>query len=377
MKNYFCIENLAFKQINILEIIGKNIEYSFDTVNWVALNKQELKFHKRKLYLRSTSVSRINCKTYFNVSGNIMSLIYGDKFTGDETKFNGNSACFYRLFANSYYSTSYLLDASNLILPVTTLTDRCYAGMFYNCTSLIKAPQLLPATTLAEYCYSNMFRDCTSLTTTPKLPSTTLADYCYNGMFEGCTSLTEAPQLLAITLAKGCYSRMFAICTSLKSVPQLPATKLAKGCYTGMFYDCTSLETAPELPATTLAESCYAYMFDNCTSLKSAPQLPATTLANHCYFSMFEGCTSLTEAPELHATTLANHCYSSMFNGCTSLNNITITINTTQLWDKHNTLNWLENVSTHGIIYNKGKVKDIPLNSNSGCPYGWTIKEID
>jgi len=344
VKNYFCIENLARKKINILEIIGKNIEYSFDTVNWVALNKQELKFHKRKLYLRSTSVSRINCKTYFNVSGNIMSLIYGDKFTGDETRFNGNSACFYRLFADD----SYLLNASNLILPATTLTDYCYQDMFCNCTKLITTPQL-PATTLAKSCYVNMFRRCTSLTeATQLLPATELVDYC--------------------------YSNMFCNCTSLESAPQLPATTLAIGCYNNMFYGCISLTKAPELPATTLAGYCYNGMFRKCTSLISAPELLATTLTEKCYSWMFEGCTSLIVAPELPATKLAKGCYNGMFYDCTSLNSITIN---TLSWDRCNTIGWLKNVSTHGIIYNKGKVKDIPLNSDDGCPSGWVIEEID
>jgi hypothetical protein len=37
-----------------------------------------------------------------------------------------------------------------------------------------------------------MFYNCSSLTTAPALPATTLTDYCYYGMFWNCTSLTEA-----------------------------------------------------------------------------------------------------------------------------------------------------------------------------------------
>ena len=59
-----------------------------------------------------------------------------------------------------------------------TLTNYCYYGLFYNCTSLTTAPEL-PATTLAESCYSNMFSGCTSLTSAPVLPATTLAGRCY------------------------------------------------------------------------------------------------------------------------------------------------------------------------------------------------------
>ena len=64
-----------------------------------------------------------------------------------------------------------------------TLTDFCYAYLFYYCKSLTSAPEL-PATTLARSCYSNMFYDCTSLTTSPSiLPATTLAYSCYINMF--------------------------------------------------------------------------------------------------------------------------------------------------------------------------------------------------
>lgn len=344
MKNYFCIENLAKRKINILEIKGVDVEYSFDTVNWIALNKLELKFNKRKLYLRSTSISYINCKTYFNVSGNIMSLLYGNKFTGNETTFNRDGTRFYSLFSND----SYLLDASNLILPATTLTDHCYHDMFSGCTKLTSAPQL-PATTLANGCYINMFRRCTSLTEAPQLPATTLAKYCYSGVFWGCASLTSAPQLPATELANGCYEQMFWGCISLTKAPELPATTLADGCYNGMFRKCTSLISAPELLAITLTEECYSWMFEGCTSLIMAPELPATELVKSCYTSMFYGCTLLKE----------------------------ITINITKLWDRSNTICWLKNVSTHGIIFNKGKVKGISLNDNNGCPSGWTIKEID
>ena len=60
--------------------------------------------------------------------------------------------------------------------------------MFYNCRSLITAPEL-PATTLTNYCYDSMFYGCTSLVTAPTLPATTLAGYCYQNMFDGCSSL--------------------------------------------------------------------------------------------------------------------------------------------------------------------------------------------
>ena len=172
---------------------------------------------------------------------------------------------------------------------------------------------------MADHCCHGMFRNCTSLTKAPELPATTLAVSCYDSMFTGCTSLTKAPELPATTLADRCYSYMFDECASLMQAPKLPATKLANYCYSYMFIGCASLTKAPELPATKLANYCYEHMFRDCTSLTQAPELPATTLANNCYESMFTGCASLTQIPKLTATTFSIRCYSQMFSGCASI----------------------------------------------------------
>lgn len=153
----------------------------------------------------------------------------------------------YSLYSKfSTYSFSYLfrdtkiVDASGLELSENILTRYCYYYMFYNCTSLVTAPEL-PSTKLAEYCYFNMFSRCTSLVNAPKLPATNLDYSCYDSMFKDCTSLVTAPEL--------------------------PATDLAESCYSEMFYGCTSLVTAPILPATKLVRHCYGYMFQNCSRL--------------------------------------------------------------------------------------------------------------
>ena len=212
----------------------------------------------------------------YNVEGNIMSLIGGDNFSG-LTELTATYA-----FTNTFRESP-IVDASNLILPATSLSNHSYDSMFLGCTGLTQAPGL-PATTLAGYCYLNMFRNCTSLTSAPAiLPATSLAAYCYENMFYGCTSLTQAPALPATTLAEFCYSYMFWGCTSLTSAPAiLPATSLAAYCYENMFYGCTSLTTAPELPATTLANSCYSYMFAVCSSLNYIKCLSTDISANNC-----------------------------------------------------------------------------------------------
>ncbi len=118
---------------------------------------------------------------YYNVEGNIMSLIGGDNFTG-LTSFNSTQWVFHDLFAKSN-----VISAENLVLPVMELTPYCYRALFSKASSLVKAPEL-PATTLASYCYYYMF-DETKLTEAPELPAQTLVTECYRGMFAQCRKL--------------------------------------------------------------------------------------------------------------------------------------------------------------------------------------------
>ena len=295
---------------------AKRIEYSINNGKWIRISGKELSVLSGDT-IRVRGTNNVYDKitfggtAYFNLSGNIMALVGGVNY--ENLKELNYDRAFQKIFANSN-----VVEASELLLPATTLAPYCYQGMFHSCKSLINAPEL-PATTLANYCYQYMFYGCTNLTTAPTLPSTTLAGACYEGMFQGCTKLTTAPALPATTLKTYCYNSMFRDCTSLTAAPALPATTLAGACCNSMFSGCTSLTVAPELPATTLVDGCYQGMFANCSSLTTAPELPATTLAPYCYRSMFQGCSKLTTAPELPATTLASECYFCMFYNCTSL----------------------------------------------------------
>lgn len=120
----------------------------------------------------------------FNIEGNIMSLIYGDDFA-DKATFSGGTYNFCSLF-----KLSQCIDAGNLILPATALT---------------------------EYCYRAMFSNCYSLTMAPALPALTLSKGCYWYLFENC-AITEAPDLLAPVLVAECYGHMFTACTSLNYI---------------------------------------------------------------------------------------------------------------------------------------------------------------
>lgn len=184
----------------------------------------------------------------------------------------------WRLFLNN----AKLTDASNLILPATTLSEGCYQSMFYGCTSL---------------------------TTAPELPAETMKESCYGRMFHGCEALTAAPVLPAKTLAKKCYQSMFECCTALTTAPELPATTLkdennadANDCYALMFYGCKSLTTSPILPAATLVLNCYYQMFFDCTKLASVTCL-ATNISTTCLTGWLEDAGTDVTSPKLHILT--------------------------------------------------------------------------
>ena len=159
----------------------------------------------------------------YNVSGNIMSLLFGSNFANKTSlPYLHDMTCFGSLFEDHA-----IVDAKNLILPATTLVEYCYAAMFRRCLNLVAAPKL-PATVLAEGCYDMMFQDCTPLTIAPELPATTLAKYCYMEMFHNCTSLTKAPDLPAENLANYCYYQMFSGNSSLNYIKCL-ATNISTG----------------------------------------------------------------------------------------------------------------------------------------------------
>ena len=261
----------------------------------------------------TNTYTNFSATTFYDVEGNVMSLLAGDNFENAELA----SGYTYHL-ANLFRDDTKVINASGMTIPSMKMYDNCY---------------------------QSMFRGCTSLTTAPELPATTLADSCYYMMFYGCTSLTTTPQLQATTLSEGCYGWMFRGCTSLTTAPELPATALQTRCYYYMFYGCSSLTTAPStLPATILADYCYQRMFYNCTSLTTAPTLPATTLADSCYYMMFYSCSSLRAITCLATDISAANC----------------------------TTSWLYGVAANGTF-----AKDSSMSSWSrgikGIPSGWTV----
>lgn len=170
---YFTIESLEDgNQIGIVDSDRPSISISTDKQTWttvtpnaaptyfITLNAGEkvyIKGSNNAYYNDSWSTQGYFTSTgQFNVSGNIMSLLYEDNFQNQTTLLSSYT------FANLFYNVDKLISAEHLVLPATTLSDWCYAYMFNGCSSLTTAPEL-PATTLSDWCYYFMFSNCSSL----------------------------------------------------------------------------------------------------------------------------------------------------------------------------------------------------------------------
>ena len=320
---------------------GDNVRFKGNSLRYTTSGTSQTLPVSRNTYVCST-FSGTTCN--FNLRGNIMSLIYGDNFSGKTTGMG--TWAFHRLFLDCVT----LLDSKRIELPAKGAAY-CYYGMFAGCSNMKTTIRKLPSPYTSAYCYNSMYRDCCSLTNAPELPSLSASGtYTYSRMFQGCSKLKKAPSLPYLKITSGCYHAMFSACTSLESVPELsvssvtsPSTNahcqyMFQGCtslkyvpklklntlgassYNSMFFGCVSLQSIESVPITTVSSATFSNMFYNCKNLKIANiELPATTLGYNCYSNMFYGCSSLVNAPELPATTLSHNCYTNMFNGCTSL----------------------------------------------------------
>lgn len=136
---------------------GDVVEFGTNYVNWNMTRSTDIHYH----FVFSQGMK---CK----LEGNIMSLIYPEgefetatEFPYDEYGYE-KTDWFEGLFYRQEGIGDAIIDAGNLLLPATALTNRCYASMFEGCSVMIAAPKL-PATALTNSCYANMFQGCSSL----------------------------------------------------------------------------------------------------------------------------------------------------------------------------------------------------------------------
>lgn len=177
-----------------------------------------------------------------------------------------------------YFRGSNLTPIANTGIGTFTITKPC--NLSGNCMSLLYGNKADKNYSLSEYQYAfyKLFYNCTSIKNVSAtfLPAMAVSSYCYGYMFYGCTGLTDAPNLPALTLVSSCYYYMYYGCTSMTNPGIISATTVATYCCYGMYYKCTSLQTGPDLLATSLASYCYYYMFSQCSSLNRIKMLAIT-----------------------------------------------------------------------------------------------------
>lgn len=155
-------------------------------------------------------------KGHFTVSGRFK--IYGNwQSLSNYSTSVGQQGC-----QEAFRGNTGLIDASNLVMPATSLSQNAYSGFFRECTSLISAPKELPVN--GNNSHTVMFMGCTSLINPPKLLFSTVAEGGCNQMFRGCTSLVKAPDLNITNVGTwGCY-QMFYGCSSLNYLKCMATT---------------------------------------------------------------------------------------------------------------------------------------------------------
>jgi len=188
----------------------KTIEYSINGGEWIYITSSSsgesfTVYENDVIRFRGTNSTYASSNTKYSgfdggtatydISGNIMSLIYSDGFVGQTTMTDSYNFC-------SIFKQSKAVSAENLILPAATLTDYCYRAMFSKAHELVAAPAL-PATTLATGCYWYMFEEC-PITTAPELNANTLVKECYGFMFEDCSNLNYIKCLATDRSATNC-----------------------------------------------------------------------------------------------------------------------------------------------------------------------------
>lgn len=351
--------------------------YSKDLSTWTDLTNGDNYINVNsgeKVYLRSTgitatygfSIYNINTDFYYKVSGNILSLVYGDDFNGQEYIDRRGSTPQYQSLA--LYGGHSLFKNSTTLLYANNLYLNGYVLQYYQ----LNQDDPISTYVVEPFDFSSFFEGCTSLILPPilwvldrnNLPQNATDVICYGsytGMFKNCNSLLRAPHIptgFCTWIAGGGgsssynqvfkYSNMFENCTSITSVNDLNEGKFDSDGYQRMLY-------ASE-------------MFKGCTSLTTAPKLPKIKSSYLTYNSMFKGCTSLTTVPDIDVEIIGIIGLREMFSGCSNLNYVKCLATETNI---DGTYDWLYGVSPTGTFVKKSGVT-WPTGDH-GIPSGWTV----
>lgn len=356
--NYLCLTALEDGNFNLTiasALTTSDLSYiaystdgrNFTTVNNVDSERIEVSFHVNngdKVYLKgiATRTHNGNGGIYiqldysYNLSGNILSLLYGDSFEDyNNVDLSANSRA--NLFRGLFDNTK-VIDASELLIPITGVKDYAFSAMFQGCSSMILPPKKIPVTKGGSYAFQYMFDGCTSMTTMPDLSS--------------IANPTFRPFMRA-------FYYTFRNCSSMKYFTEIPYVFGGRSgenqSYCNMFLECTSLEASP------------------IKEIRGADNNVSTFGGTGQFEACFYNCTKLKTAPNMPVLTIKNTSYQNMFNGCSQLNYIKMLATSKT---SSSLTNWVTNVAATGIF-----VKNINATwtdtGNNGVPSGWTIIYYD
>ena len=201
---YFYIEDLSGEDNTI--ILRKSdsmaptvtLEYSKDETNWSVWGQtsydDDLTLSLQansKIYFRGTNNVFANssghnyfkCASNYGVGGDVTTLL---EPSGNILDLSGRDYVLYGLFLN-ISNQRYLVSASDLLLPSTTLSKGCYSRMFmYN--HLLSTSPVLPASILTTGCYLMMYYNCGSLSVITTYADDISATDCLTNWVENVAS---------------------------------------------------------------------------------------------------------------------------------------------------------------------------------------------
>ena len=245
-----------------------------------------------------------------NISGNIMSLVYGDDYLYATPDYYEGSKLY---FNNMFSGSTFLKDASDLVLPKHNLPDPItennqgiFEEMFSGCTNLVSGPNILAKELPFKAC-KRMYLGCTNLTDIGTISAKTVHGRAFDWMYFECTSITGVnfntfmPNVEKVT-GEWVFAAMFRNCTGIQSitgigdlVSNVSIANNSNYVFGEMFFGCTSLDITDDSEVFDISTSInnmdlFYYMFANCTSLTHTPVMNYVSATS----SMFQDCYSIT-----------------------------------------------------------------------------------
>lgn len=156
-----------------------------------ALTGDRIEFKRNSTAVFGTLYGRQDAESSFpkyNVSGNIMSLAYGDGFSQAGAIETAKMFSEGLGHSGSGYDSG-ILNAANLVLPATSLTSECYYSLLQNAYYMTAGPRELPAPTVPSNAYDNMFANDNNMVSGPRILGSTFGNGACMNMFYHCDSL--------------------------------------------------------------------------------------------------------------------------------------------------------------------------------------------